>query len=673
MPYMTDRFHTDPQGAPACDRPVFVRIVSVLLAGLFGAAAHAFEISSAQTAHWYNPDRSGEGLVLEILSADSAVVYWFTYDEEGNQRWLIDVGDIEGDEIVFPALTVTNGGRFGPDFDPDEVEQEVVGQAVLRFEACDSGEWSFEAYGQSISYEVVPLTETMAANCFSPNGRPGWPIREYAGHSGSWYDVSHAGEGYTLQWMSRDQAALVWFSYDPNGNQYWMIGVGSRDGDQLVFPSLQTTTGGRFGDQFDSTEVEATEWGSLVLDLDCGDGSASYESVLPEFGSGEFSLSRLTFIHDLACPWTPPAFSDLYSVTYEEIPLRAEPESRNVRPVDISNHGEVAAAEWVPDGLKVWTWHPGASTLAELPRLVKGEPVVIRPDGQGIVAHDDAPETPDGNLGFLPVFWQAGTWSEWPGLNGSSALIERYSQDGSQVVGTVRVSVDGIFRSRAWRTGDDGTQVILPINEGFISARGEGISEDGRTVVGNQITSDGVRPFRYASIWKDQAEPTIIRDEGGTPLAYPAGCNSDCSVSAGTYQGGELDPDHPNFGQAWLWVKDVGVQYLPRIDGAIEGTFVPPYDVQDLTRDGSMIVGRYLIDVQGFLGSRVFLWTQATGMVTAQELFQAAGVGDDGWFNMGSLAISPNGQYLLVSGRRLGSSQNPEGDPKAAVLTLTPK
>jgi hypothetical protein len=95
--------------------------------------------------------------------------------------------------------------------------------------------------------------------------------------------------------------------------------------------------------------------------------------------------------------------------------------------------------------------------------------------------------------------------------------------------------------------------------------------------------------------------------------------------------------------------------------------------VQDLTRDGSVIVGPYLIDVQGSLGSRLFLWTQSTGMVTAEELLQAAGVGDDGWFNMGSLAISPNGKYLLVSGRRFGSSDDPEGAPKAAVITLTPK
>lgn len=672
MPYMTDRFHTDPQGAPACDRPVFVRIVSVLLAGLFGAAAHAFEISSAQTAHWYNPDRSGEGLVLEILSSDSALVYWFTYDEDGDQRWLIDVGDIEGDEIVFPALTVTNGDRFGPDFDPDDVEQEVVGNAVLRFDDCNSGQWSFDAYGQSASYEVVPLTETMAVNCFSPNGRPGWPIQDYAGHSGSWYDPSHAGEGYTLQWMSRNEAVLIWFSYDSAGNQVWMIGVGTRDSDRLVFPSLQTTSGGRFGNQFDTSQLETTEWGTLILNLDCDEGNANYESALPEFGNGELSLSRLSSISGLKCPWDPPALTDIYSVRYEEVPLHSIPDSDNIRPEDISNQGHVVAAEYVFEGIKIWTWGPGDLTLRKLPGLRNNNSVLIRPDGQEIVAHDSASPAPNELPGSLPVIWNNNQWSAWSGLSESNALLTNYSQSGSRVVGRTNIYVEGEISSRAWRSDEDGNQeVILPVNEGIRSARGVAISNDGETVVGTQASSGATHSFEYTTIWKLGKDPKIIRDSMGAPLAFPAACNHDCSIIAGAFQGGQVDSSHPNFAQAWLWVEGMGVSYLPRIDGAIETVGLPPYVVQDITEDGSMVVGRFLKDVEGSLGSRVFIWTQSTGMITASELFQAAGFDDNSWFGMDKLAISPNGEFLLVSGTRLGSSMDPEGRPKAAVLRLS--
>ncbi len=663
-----------------------------MLVPISSVSAEAFSVASSLSAHWYNPDRSGEGLVLEILSNDSALVYWFTYDEDGNQRWLIDYGDIDGQEIIFPTLTVTRGGRFGPNFKPEDVEPGVVGEAVFSFDSCNSGQWSFEAFGQSASYEVVRLTETMAANCHSPNGPPGWPIREYAGLSGSWYDPSHAGEGYTLQWMSRDEAVLIWFSYDPDGNQYWMIGTGTREGDQLAFPNLQTTTGGRFGDRFDSAQIEATDWGSLVLDLDCDEGTADYASILPEFKSGELSLSRLSFINDVGCPWTPPSIANIYSVSYEEIPLRG---TSNVRPMDISNLGHVAAAQWIAGGLKVWTWSPGSLTVRELPGLRRSEPVLIRPDGLEIVAHDHSPYTPEGLAGGLPMVWNGNEWLEWPGRSENNTLVQGYSQDGSHTVGTVHVPIEGVSRSRAWRIDQSGLQEILPIGDGMLNSRGEAISEDGLTVVGDQITSDGLRPFRYSSIWVGQGEPAIIRDPSGTPLAYPAGCNSDCSIITGVFQGGELDLEHPNFGQAWLWVNGVGVKYLPRIDDAIESPsplqapntqhvnsglevvpelsawrILPTYAVQGITRNGSMIVGRYLHDVKGFRSSRAFLWTQATGMVTANELLQAAGVDEDGWFTMSQTAISPNGKYLLISGTRFGSNPGLEGSPRAAVLTL---
>lgn len=645
--------------------------VSVLLiTALFSLQVQAFQVTSSQTAHWFSPERSGEGLVLEVLSSDSALIYWFTYDEEGNQRWLIDVGDIEGNEIVFPALTATHGGQFGPEFDPNDVEQEVVGSAVLRFNECDSAEWSFDAYDQSASYEVVPLTETMSANCYSPNGRPGYPAKSYAGQSGSWYDPAHAGEGYTLHWMSRDQVALIWFSYDTDGNQYWMIGVGTREGDQLVFPSLQTTSGGRFGEQFDSSEVEATEWGSLALDLDCHEGSAEYQSLLPEFASGELTLSRLTFIHDLTCPWTSPALTDLYSFSYEEIPIRAQEESINVRPQNVSNQGEVAALEYVHEGMKVWEWRTGDATLQELPGNQFAVPVLISPDGTGLVAHESVSPPPGELPGRIPMIWSKGEWSVWRGLTESNALIERHSQDGARVVGTANVFVDGEPRSRAWRSDEEGRQKMLPVSEGVRSARGELISNDGRVVIGDQIASDGLGSFRYTSIWRGDQPPMIIRDAFGTPLSYPSGCNSDCSIFAGTLQGGELDASHPNFEQAWLWTETTGVTYLPRIDGAVESVGVPPYNVQDISEDGTMIVGRYLLDVDGSLGSQLFVWTQATGMVAGAEILQAAGADESGWFRMDTISISPSGKYLLISGSHLGPSGAREGGPRAAILTL---
>lgn len=652
--------------------PILVILMAMLLALSVPAWTEDFSVSPGLSAYWYNPDRSGEGLVLEILDEDSALVYWFTYDEEGNPRWLIDVGEIVGSEVVFDELSVSQGGEFGPGFDPDDVEYQVVGEAVLSFSNCDEAEFSYSAFGQAQTLAMTRLSETMATGCTSANGKPGFPAQAHAGQTGSWYDPSHTGEGYTLQWMSRNQAVLVWFTYDDTGNQFWMIGTGELADGSIVFPTLQAGSGAQFGEQYNPHDVIFEDWGSLTLTLDCDNGNATYESIDPSFGSGNLDLDRLSSISELSCPWSAPKFSDIYSVAYEELPLHVLDQPEGIQPQDIANTGRVAGLQWMEVGLQVWTWEPGHSEMTEVPGKRTWAPVLIKPDGSEVLAHDESPYTPAGQAGGLPMVWNGGNWTEFPALSESNALVQSYSQNGQQATGAVKVDVDG-GKNRAWRIGESGGQDVLPIDPEMIGARGEVVSDDGRVVVGKQIYSDGMQAYDYASIWVDGGQPRILRDEYGSPLAYPFACSSDCTVVAGGYQGGEFDPDHPNFEQAWIWVKSLGVRYLPRIDGAVERVGIPPYVVQDATRDGSMIVGRYLLDLGGILGSRAFIWTQHTGMVTIEEVFEENGIGDDDWFRMGQVRISPNGRYLLVSGFSLGNIARPQGPTRAALLRLEEK
>lgn len=47
------------------------------------------QVVPGHSAMWYDPARDGEGWMLEILADDRAVLYWFTFDEAGNPRWLV--------------------------------------------------------------------------------------------------------------------------------------------------------------------------------------------------------------------------------------------------------------------------------------------------------------------------------------------------------------------------------------------------------------------------------------------------------------------------------------------------------------------------------------------------------------------------------------------------------
>lgn len=283
-------------------KPSYFSSVFLLIVGfsfwMLAGPANSQDIQPGHAAMWIAPDRDGEGWVLEVLNDDLALMYWFTYDEQGGQRWMISEGEIQDGQIVFPELLMPRGGVFGDGFDPDLIVNEVVGQAAMSFTDCDQGHFEYEAFGQSESLTIQRLTRTDGLPC---DGLANETTNFRARFSGSWFDPSHSGEGYVLQWMSSGAALLVWFTYDADGESYWMIDVGHPVGDELVFPEMLATRGARFGQDFVQEDVERYLWGELRLTLGCEAGVASYSSIFPEFGSGQLNLRPLTRPNGIDC------------------------------------------------------------------------------------------------------------------------------------------------------------------------------------------------------------------------------------------------------------------------------------------------------------------------------------------------------------------------------------
>lgn len=274
------------------------------------ALAHegaAGDVDAGHSAFWYAPERDGEGWVLEISDAGFASLYWFTYDDAGEPRWLVGLGSIEGSEVVFAELMVTRGGRFGPDFDPEEVERETVGSGHFHFDGCDSGSFSYAAFGFEETIPVQRLNRIPGVGCAAregdPEDLPTW-------QSGSWFDPSHAGEGFILQWGEAGVALMAWFSYTPDGEQFWMVGPGVLDDGELVFAGIAASRGTRFGPDFDPAEVERYPFGELRLVLDCEQGVASYSPVVEGFAAGEQVLARLTRAAGPSCASGGPSRLD---------------------------------------------------------------------------------------------------------------------------------------------------------------------------------------------------------------------------------------------------------------------------------------------------------------------------------------------------------------------------
>ena len=116
---------------------------------------------------WYDPSHDGEGFIIEQVSAERAVVFWFTYDETGKQSWLFNTGSIDNGTIHVPGLMQPSGGHFGRSFDPGNVNKTEWGELTLDLD-CSGGIASYtpqvEGYSSG-SQSLVPLTRLAGSSC----------------------------------------------------------------------------------------------------------------------------------------------------------------------------------------------------------------------------------------------------------------------------------------------------------------------------------------------------------------------------------------------------------------------------------------------------------------------------------------------------------------------------
>jgi hypothetical protein len=116
---------------------------------------------------WYDPTHNGEGLNLEMLADGRALVYWFSYDKQGNRRWFFGIGEYREGKLVFDDMQTSSGGIFGPDFDPDSVEFKSWGTLEMEL-TCNEGTVSYssseDGFGSG-ELNVVRLTSIEGLNC----------------------------------------------------------------------------------------------------------------------------------------------------------------------------------------------------------------------------------------------------------------------------------------------------------------------------------------------------------------------------------------------------------------------------------------------------------------------------------------------------------------------------
>ena len=101
-------------------------------------SASDFVVDSGISGTWYNPQRSGEGFMIDVAKDGVVGVSFYTYDTMGEQMWIVGAGTVTGDVFVID-FEVTDGGIYGSAFDPLLVNRYPWGTGIFTFSSCYGG------------------------------------------------------------------------------------------------------------------------------------------------------------------------------------------------------------------------------------------------------------------------------------------------------------------------------------------------------------------------------------------------------------------------------------------------------------------------------------------------------------------------------------------------------
>lgn len=295
-------------------RAFFVALSFVVLLSAAAASpskAGPFSAGPTLSGSWFDPARSGEGIVLQLLPDGTAFAFWFTYaavGESGEQAWLLAAdGRIDGDTIRFGRTLRPRGGRFGAAFDPAAIEYVDWGQLELQFANCTTAMLRYSGppgYGSG-ERRLSRLTTLDEVDCNGARDLLPSGARAFSGlraRSGAWYVPTRSGEGWIVEELADGHTGVYWFTYDPNGRQAWMIGLGRRNGDRLQIDEVWIAGGTRFGSAFDPAAVELRPWGRMTLRFSgCNTLDVDYSAHDPAYGAANRRAQRLTRLAGAPC------------------------------------------------------------------------------------------------------------------------------------------------------------------------------------------------------------------------------------------------------------------------------------------------------------------------------------------------------------------------------------
>lgn len=286
---------------------------------------------------WYDTSRSGEGFVFEVLEDGRMLAAWFTYPPNGapgNQAWLTAVdGRVDGNQVRFEQVYSTTNGRWGDAFDPATIQNTVWGTLDIEFHDCHTATARYSGpagYGSG-ELHLSRLTVLDELACDGTRSLTASGARALDGmrdSSGAWYVPSRSGEGWYVENLPDGRVLAYWFTFDPQGQQAYILGAGLRQGNEVELEGVLMTRGARFGNDFDPQAVEVVPFGEIHLSFSgCDSMEVTYASVIEGYGSGSRSAVRLSRLASSFCiDGTPQTMTQVNWTEHAPMPAPAQSE-----------------------------------------------------------------------------------------------------------------------------------------------------------------------------------------------------------------------------------------------------------------------------------------------------------------------------------------------------------
>ena len=280
---------------------------AAVAAALAFAAAPAAAIDSSYSGSWFRPSESGAGFNLEIFSEERALLFWYTYNDDGDPIWLYSEGEIDGEIIDFVTY-YSDGKTFS---DPEAPrDNRVWGNVLMEFTDCNTATISYDSTLTGVPNSPEGTREVPVQRLVNIAGLP--CRREAAGYwKGVHFDPTLAngfGDDADLSGVLTEDGRLYFSS---EGSDEVFFGTYTVSGSTLEFDYRICPNGG--GDCVDATGTSQYESRDFIN----GDGTTAVWGTNPLFLHYSTIYDRTPTLASLAGTWVLSDEGVEYSVTID--------------------------------------------------------------------------------------------------------------------------------------------------------------------------------------------------------------------------------------------------------------------------------------------------------------------------------------------------------------------